>query len=472
MSDVTVVNTVAPPAAAPTLPTSSLLGHLSRFRTDPIGLFREGAALGDVVRFPVGPRSVYLLRQPEHIKYVLQDACKYFTKQTKGYHSLRFILGNGLVTSEGDFWLRQRRIAQPAFHRQRIAQFGDSITSLTEEMLDRWARNIPAGRTIDVAKEMMALTLRIMGRTLLSTELSEEAGTVASSLVELLHQIIERTTQLVSLPVWLPTQKNRRMLRAREQLNRIVYAIIAERRRAREAGTDLLGMLMDARDEETGAAMNDEQLRDEVMTIFLAGHETTSNALSWAFYLLSQHPQVEAKLRAETHAVLGWRAPKIEDLPRLPYAMMVIQEAMRLYPPVWLLMRRSERPESIDGYRIPVHSFIAISPYMTQRDARCFKSPDEFLPERFAPQNAAAMHRFAYFPFGAGPRVCIGNNFALIEAQLILATVIQRFSLKLMPGHPVEPHPTVTLRPRHGIRMSVHAPDARAEVPMPRRTYD
>ena len=467
MSNVTAAKTVVPQAAAPTLPTKSLLGHLPRFRTDPIGLFREGAVLGDVVRFPVGPRSVYLLRRPEHAKYVLQDAFKYFTKQTKGYHSLRFILGNGLVTSEGEFWLRQRRIAQPAFHRQRIAQFGESMTSITEEMLDRWAREIPPGGTIDVAKEMMALTLRIMGHTLLSTELSQQAGTVASSLVELLQQIIERATQLVSLPVWLPTQKNRRVMRARQQLDRIVYGIIAERRKARHAGSDLLGMLMDARDEETGAAMTDEQLRDEVMTIFLAGHETTSNALSWTFYLLSQHPQVEDKVRAETRAVLGGRAPKIEDLARLPYALMVIQEAMRLYPPVWLLMRRSERLESIDGYRIPVHSFIAISPYMIQRDVRNFKSPEEFLPERFAPENAAAIHRFAYFPFGAGPRVCIGNNFALIEAQLILATVIQRFSLKLKPGHPVEAHPTVTLRPRHGIAMSVHPPDARAKVPVP-----
>jgi len=467
MSNVTAAKTVAPPAAAPTLPTKSLLGHLPRFRSDPIGLFREGAVLGDVVRFPVGPRSVYLLRRPEHAKYVLQDACKYFTKQTKGYHSLRFILGNGLVTSEGEFWLRQRRIAQPAFHRQRIAQFGDSMTSITEQMLDRWAREIPPGGTIDVAKEMMALTLRIMGHTLLSTELSQQAGTVASSLVELLQQIIERATQLVSLPVWLPTRKNRRVMRARQQLNRIVYGLIAERRRARDAGSDLLGMLMDARDEETGEAMNDEQLRDEVMTIFLAGHETTSNALSWTFYLLSQHPQIEDKLRAETRAVLGGRAPKIEDLARLPYALMVIQEAMRLYPPVWLLMRRSERPESIDGYRIPVHSFIAISPYMIQRDARNFKSPEEFLPERFTPENAAAIHRFAYFPFGAGPRVCIGNNFALIEAQLILATVVQRFSFTLKPGHPVEPHPTVTLRSRHGIAMSVHPPYARGKVVMP-----
>ncbi len=456
MSDLSVVDSVSPPAAAPTLPSRSLLGHLSRFRTDPIGLFWEGGALGDVVRFPVGPRNVYLLRRPEHVKYVLHDAYKYFTKQTKGYQSLRFILGNGLVTSEGEFWLRQRRIAQPAFHRQRIAQFGASITATTEEMLGRWARAIAPGGDVDVAKEMMALTLRIMGQTLLSTELSTKASMVASSLAELLHQIIERTTQIVSLPVWLPTPKNRRLLRARKELNRIVYGIIADRRSASHAGTDLLGMLIEARDEETGEAMNDEQLRDEVMTIFLAGHETTSNALSWTFYLLSQNPIVEHKLRAEVSAVLAGRAPSLEDLPRLPYALMVIQEAMRLYPPVWLLMRRSEREESIDGYRIPLHSFIAICPYLTHRDDRCFQSASEFVPERFAPENSAAIPRFAYFPFGAGPRVCIGNNFALLEAQLILTAMIQRVSLKLKAGHPVYPHPTVTLRPRHGMVMSVH----------------
>lgn len=442
----------------PTLETTALLGHLGRFRNDPIGLFLEGSALGDVVRFPVGPRSVYLLRRPEHVKYVLQDAPKYFTKQTRGYDSLRFILGNGLVTSEGEFWLRQRRIAQPAFHRQRISQFGEIISALATSMLDRWAEEVSAKRPIDAAAEMMALTLRIMGRSLLSTDLSDQTQTVAMSLAELLHQIIQRTTTLFAWPVWLPTPKNRRLLRARAELDRIVFGIISERRASRQPAADFLGMLMDATDEETGEKMDDRHLRDELMTILLAGHETTANALSWTFYLLSQHPEVEQTLRMEARRALGGRAAEVDDLPNLPYALLVIQESMRLYPPVWLLMRRSERDEVIDGCPIPARSFIALCSYVSHRDARWFTAPGEFVPERFSAENFARLPRCAYFPFGAGPRVCIGNNFALMEAQLILATAVQRFSLKLAPGHRVELLPTVTLRPRNGLSMFVESP--------------
>lgn len=405
----------------------------------------------------VGPRDVYLVRRPEHVKYVLQENAGHFSKQTRGYDALRAILGNGLVTSEGAFWLRQRRLAQPAFHRQRIAQFASTMVDLTGQLLERWEKEAARGGIVDLSQEMMALTLRVVGWTLLSTEIGPDSPVVAEALNELLHQVMPRTTRLLQLPLSVPTPMNLALARARRQLDGIVLRIIEERRRSGQLGDDLLGMLMAARDEDTGEAMSDAQLRDEVMTIFLAGHETTANALTWTLYLLSQHPSVRAKLEAEVEAALGNRTPRFEDLPQLGYVLAVINESMRLYPPVWMLVRRVEVDEAVGGFRLPRGSFVAVSPLVMHRDPVLFPDPERFDPERFVGAAPNALPRFAFIPFSGGPRICIGNGFALMEAQLVLSMIVQRFRLDLVPGHRVERDPAVTLRPKFGMRMTIAA---------------
>jgi cytochrome P450 len=441
---------------APHLPGVPFLGHLPALRRDPIAVFQRAAALGDdLVRLPVGTRSVYVLRRTEDVKRVLQEYAQNYSKKTRGYAALRFVLGNGLITSQGDFWLRQRRLAQPSFHRQRLAQFGVRMVDLTEELLDRWDAAARLGSAVDVASEMSALTLRIVGWTLLSTETGPHAPAVSDALNELLHQVIRRTTQWIRLPRSIPTPGNRAVHRARKALDRVVLGMIAERRRSGADVPDLLGMLMSARDEDCGEAMSDQQLRDEVMTIFLAGHETTANALTWTLYLLSGHPEVRGRLEREVASALQGRRPGVEDLPKLGYVLAVVQESMRLYPPVWLLMRNTEREDVLAGFRVPARAFVAISPFLLHRDPRLFENPERFDPERFIGERAARIPRFGYIPFSQGPRVCIGNGFALMEAQLVLASIVQRFRLELVPGHPVELDPAVTLRPKHGMRMEV-----------------
>lgn len=444
------------PAQAPVLDGVPLLGNLPSLRRNPIEVFQRAAAVGaDVVRIPVASKNVFLVQRPEHVKYILQEGHKHFSKQTRGYAALRLVLGNGLVTSEGDFWLRQRRLSQPAFHRQRIANFANDMVRLTGEMLQRWDATARGDATVDLADEMMALTLRVVGWTLLSTEVGPDSPKVSRALGDLLHQVILRTTAVLPLPLWVPTPANRVLARARRDLDAVVLRLIAERRRSGADGEDLLGMLMSARDEDTGEAMSDAQLRDEVMTIFLAGHETTANALTWTFFLLSTHPEVRRKLEAEVDAALQGRAPGASDMPKLPYTLAVVQEAMRLYPPVWLLMRYAESDQVVGGYRVPRGSFVAICPYVQHRDARLFENPEGFDPERFVGERAQQIPRFGYIPFSAGPRICIGNNFALMEAQLLLASIVQRFRLELVPNHPVALDPAITLRPRHGMRMTL-----------------
>lgn len=457
MLDAGIANVgAAAPAEAPTLRGLPLVGNLPHMRRDPIALLTRAAAMGsEVVRIPVGPRDLFLIKGPENARYVLQENQKNFSKQTRGYAALRKVLGNGLVTSEGGFWLRQRRIAQPAFHRQRIARFAETMVRLTEDTLPAFDAAARRGATVDAATEMMTLTLRIVGWTLLSTEVAQESARVGGALNAVLHQVIERTTAIFDFPQVVPTPANVRLRRARAVLDDVVLRLIAERRRSGEDAGDLLGMLMSARDEETGEGMTDAQLRDEVMTIFLAGHETTANALTWTLFLLSSHPDVVRRLRGELSDVLGGRSPTFEDLPKLSYTLQVIQESMRLYPPVWILVRRCESDDVIAGFRVPKHVFVAVPPVILHRDPRIFERPEAFDPDRFAPDRAAKLPRFAYLPFSGGPRVCIGNSFALMESQLILATLLQRFSFDLLPGHPVELDPAVTLRPRHGMKMTV-----------------
>ncbi len=444
---------------APALPGGSLLfGHGREFRDDPLGfMLRVRGKYGDIVRTRFGPMTVHLLAHPDAVRHVLQEAPRVYGKQTRGYEKLSMLLGRGLLTSDGAHWLRQRRIAQPAFHRARIEAFAEVMVRAILEMTERWASAAERGTSIDVHVEVMGMALRVVSETLLGIDVSERASDVGEALGWTLEDVNERIGSMVDVPTRIPTRRNRTLGRHLETLDRVVFEVIEARRRSQSSGEDLLGMLMDARDEETGQRMDDRQLRDEVMTIFLAGHETTANALTWTFYLLSKHPASMRRLQAEVDTVLEGRLPTIADLPRLEWTSMVLSEAMRLYPPAWGLGRTPIEDDVIDGFFIPRGSLVFVSPWVTHRHPDFWEDPEGFDPERFAPERMATIPRYAYFPFAGGPRQCIGNRFALMEAELALAVVAQRYRLDLVPGHPVELEPVITLRPRHGMRMTVHA---------------
>jgi cytochrome P450 len=442
-----------PRREAPRIATRHLLGVWSSLRADPLAFLTDAARRhGDVVGFRIGPIQAVLLRHPDAIKHVLVDNNHNYDKLTRGYDVLRQFLGNGLLTSDGDFWRRQRRIAQPAFHRRRIEGFAEVMVADTLDMLQRWDDVAGLGHTVDMAHEMMSLTLRIVGKTLLSTDVHDAADQVGDA-VTVLNEWADGAIDSL-LPVGFPTPGTLRARGASRRLDRIIGDIIA-RRRAGEQAEDLLGMLMEAKDSETGESMTDKQLRDEVTTMFLAGHETTANALAWTFYLLSTHPDIERRVRAELDAALGGAPPRMGDLPRLPYLLQVIKESMRLYPPAWMLDRRAIEADEVLGYRVEKNTLVLCSPYVTHRHPEFWPNPEGFDPERFSAANEEARPRYAYFPFGGGPRQCIGNAFAMMEAQLILAAVLQRFRPWLAPGHPVAPETLITLRPRWGLQMGL-----------------
>jgi cytochrome P450 len=430
-----------------------LLGNVLDVWRDPLDLFvRTHRSYGDVARLRFGPFSYYLLNDPAHVHHVLVGNHKNYTK-SRNYRGLKLVVGQGLVTSEGDFWRRQRKLAQPAFHRQRLGAFVGMMARDTEAMLTRWDE---AGRTeIDVHEEMLHLTFRIVGRTLFGTDVEGDAQAIGEALSRAIKWANEYVEDIVHAPPWVPTPDNVRFARAKKTLDNLVFRIIHERRESGDDPGDLLSMLMNARDEESHAAMTDAQLRDEVMTLVLAGHETTANALSWTFYLLSRHPDVARRLKVEVESILGGRAPELDDLARLVYTKQVIEEALRLYPPAWIMERQAIDTDAIGGFEIPKGAIVGISPWSIHRSTKLWDNPEGFDPERFRPEAAAARPKLAYLPFGAGPRFCIGNAFALMEAQIIVALVMQRHVLELVPGHPVVPDPLVTLRPRHGIRMTL-----------------
>lgn len=410
---------------------------------------------GEIVRMRLGRRINHIVSSPDAIKHVLVDRARNYPKSPE-YDKLRAFLGNGLFTSEGESWLRNRRMLQPYFHLKYIQGLLHPMVACTRDMLARWEATAASQEPFDVAAEMMALTLRIVGETLLSTDVTANTGTVAKALAEALDLTNKRLFLLAEPPDWVPTKDNRRFRAARAALDEVVYGVIRERRAnpiQAEGRGDLLAMLLAARDEETGEGMNDQQLRDEVMTIFLAGHETTAVALSWVWVLLSRYPMVERKAREELDTVLGGRTPTLEDLGKLTYLGMVIDEAMRLLPPVYVIQRIALEDDVLGGYRIQAGERVAISIYATHHNPRVWENPEGFDPERFHPDRAAGRHRFAFLPFGGGGRICIGNNFALMEAKLILALVMQTYRLELLPEHVVVPRASVTLRAQNGVRM-------------------
>jgi cytochrome P450 len=455
--------TSRPPAAVPGIPPVSIgrsaprggvFGLLPELSKDALGLLTRCARdYGDMVRVRLGLTRAILVNHPDLVEEILVTRNHDFRKHV-GARRLGSLLGNGLLLTEGEFWLRQRRLMQPAFHRQRISAMGETMVRAALAALDVWQ----AGETRDISQEMIELTMQIVGRTLFGTEVGEDLARIrASNRVFVQHFRSRLFTMMILLPDGFPSPGNRRYRRAVLDLEHLVFRIISERRASGEDGNDLLGMLLSARD-ESGSGMSDRQLRDEVMTLLLAGHDTTALALTWAWVLLAQHPRAEAKLHTEIDTVLGGRPPTAADTFQMSYVEHVVTETLRLYPTAWVIGREAVRDTEIGGQPVAKGSTMLISPWVLHRDPRFFDRPDEFDPERWADGLAQRLPRGAYLPFGAGQRVCIGSAFAQLEATLLLATIAQRFKLELMePTRPVQPLPVVTLRARQPVMMTLRA---------------
>jgi len=427
---------------------------LPAIRRNPTGVFlRAARRYGDVAYFKIGPRRGFLITNPADIRHVLQDNARNYHKSPL-YEKLRMSLGNGLLTSEDEFWLRQRRIAQPAFHRQRVAGLASVMAEAAREAAGTWQPIAAAGRPVDVAEEMMRLTRTVVVRALLGGDLGPFTNQIDEAWARINQHIGESFWSLGLADRFKPS-KRRRFEAARAVLQGTVDYVIRQRRRNSSDSPDLLSILMSARDEETGEGMTDEQLRVEVTTFLLAGQETTSLALTWTWYLLSQHAEARRRLEEEIDRVLDGRPPEYADLVNLPYTRMVIDESMRLYPPAWGFSRQAMADDELGGFRLPRGWLAFVIPFVLHRLPAFWRDPDVFDPERFSPGESAERPKFVYLPFGAGPRQCIGNQFALIEAHLVLATLAQRYRLRLVPGHRVEPWPLISLRPRFGMQMFI-----------------
>jgi cytochrome P450 len=431
-----------------------ILGVLPAVRRNPTAVFMSAALrFGEVAYLKIGPRRGYLITNPADVRHVLQDNARNYHKSPL-YDKLRMSLGNGLLTSEDDFWLRQRRIAQPAFHRQRIAALAGVMADAARDAAAEWQTIAAGGQPVDVADEMMRLTRTVVLRALLGADLGPFAARLDPAWA-VMNQHIGESFWSLGFTDRLPTAKHRRFKAARAVVREAVDHVISQRRRSPTDSADLLSMLLSARDEETGEGMTDEQLRVEVTTFLLAGQETTSLVLTWTWYLLSQHPGAQQRLEEEIDRALDGRPPEYADLVNLPFTRMVIDEALRLYPPAWGFSRQALADDELGGFHLPRGWLAFVIPYVLHRLPAFWQHPDMFDPERFSPERSADRPKFVYLPFGAGPRQCIGNQFALIEAQLIVATLAQRYRLHLVPGHPVEPWPLITLRPRFGMPMTI-----------------
>jgi cytochrome P450 len=438
-----------PPSQKPDL----IGGHFRSFRRDPTGFLTRQAALGDVSYFRLGPQPAYAIADPEMIRDLFVVSHSKFMKG-RALQRAKALLGEGLLTSEGAFHLRQRRMMQPAFHRDRIAEYASVMVDEALKTIANWKD----GEVRDIDKEMMHLTLRIVGRTLFSADVTDEAdevGRAMTTVTQLFNFLLLPFSELLEK---LPIPHSRKFHRARDTFNSVIFHMIDERRRSGVDTGDLLSMLLLARDEDDSGTMTDQQVRDEALTLFLAGHETTSNALTWTWTLLSQHQEKAAKLREELDAVLGGRPPTFEDIPKLVYAERVVAESMRLYPPAWTVGRLALEDHQFGGYKVLKGSLVLASQWVAHRDRRHWANADEFEPERWERLSIKeASQRFIYFPFGGGVRRCIGEGFAWAEAILLLATIAQHWRLEIVPEQKIGLHPMITLRPKYGMRVRLTA---------------
>lgn len=435
----------------PVVPDSNrFLGNLTAFRDRPLDLVVRATQYGDLVCWRFGWMWFYQANHPNMIHDVLVKRAASFHKTPRIKQVLGAVLGEGLLTSDGEEWRSHRRLVQPAFHSSRIEAYGAVMTEYTESMMRDWV----TGGEVDMRHEMMKLTLGIVAKTLfdadLDGDLSERVGQAVTVTQEHGNEQFRR---LMTLPRWVPTAGNRRSQAAVKDLDSILSEIIRARRTSGEDRGDLLSMLLLARDEDSGAGLTDRQVRDEAMTLFLAGHETTAVALTWTWVLLDQDPGVRQRLENEVDEVLQGRPPDVKDLPNLPYVKQVIEEAMRLYPPAWTIGRQAVEAVDIGPYHLDPGSIVLVSPYAVHRQPEYFPEAETFDPDRFSPERERDLPRYAYIPFGGGPRICIGNNFAMQEACLILAAMVQKVRLSLVPGTDLTPDPLITLRPKYPILM-------------------
>ena len=430
-----------------------IVGNFPMGSKDPLAVFTQWACeFGDLFHYRFLYRHIYFLNHPDLIKDVLISQAPNFIKG-EAVRVNRRIFGKGLVSNEGASWAQQRRLIQPAFHRTRIEIYANAMVAYTQRMLASWRD----GETRDIHQDMMRVTLEIVASALFSVEIASDKDRVAVALDTLMNLSSGARMLLPEMFRRIPTADNVRYQRATAELDDVVFSLIRQRQdnptpADPTARHDLLDTLLEARYED-GAPMSTQQLRDEVMTLLLAGHETTAVSLSWIWFLLSNHPEVEQKLWAELDQVLHGRSPTINDLAALPYTERIVKEAMRLYPPVWAITRSAIKDCEIGGFHVPAKSSVIMSQWVMHRDPRYYDEPERFFPDRWLDERYKTAPRFSYFPFGGGPRVCIGNTFAQTEAALVLATIAQQYQLRLVPGHPVEPTPSITLRPRHGVKV-------------------
>jgi len=432
-------------------PKTSFLSTLTyRPGRDPLEFFSTiTREYGDVAYLRLASEQLFVVCDPAVIKDVLVTHNQNFHK-SRGLEKIKILLGEGLLTSEDSFHLRQRRLMQPAFHRDRIAAYASTMVSYGDRVRGGWTD----GATYDLSREMSRLTLLVVGKTLFDTDVESQARDVGEAMTGLRDSFWSLMLPFGEYLQYLPIPHMRRGRQARLRLDDIIYRMIRERRANLGDRGDLLSMLLLAQDDEDkGRGMTDKQVRDEAMTIFLAGHETTANALTWTWYLLSQAHEVERQVHEEIDRVLADRLPTVADVERLPCITRVVTESMRLYPPAWLVGRRAVNEYRVGDYYVPPRSIIVLSPWIVHRDARHYPDPLRFDPDRWTPEFKAALPRFAYFPFGGGPRQCIGESFAWMELVLLVATIAQQWRFELVPGHPVVPHAAVTLRPKHGMKM-------------------
>ncbi|MDT3395891.1 cytochrome P450 [Streptomyces sp. B1866] len=428
-----------------------VLGSIREIQRDNVSAFMDAFRHhGDIVNFR-GPLRIQLLAHPDYVQHVLRDQHKHYPRPRKVQGCLSTIVGDGLVAAEGASWLRSRRLTQPAFHRDALRRFGETFTATTAELLDGWQRRGRDAGPVDVKSEMMHLSLANLARALFKTDLTEAITRIEPAVQRALAFTHRRMTSPVD-PLRVPSQGRRRFLDALGTVNSVLHPMITERRRT-GGSDDLVGMLLGATDPETGEAFTDAQIRDEVSGFFVAGHETVSTALTWTWYLLSLNPESARRLRAEVDEVLAGRVPTVEDLPKLTYTTMVVQEAMRLFPPIFVYMRCAAQDDTIGGYHVPAGRWVVVCPYVTHRHPEFWDNPEGFEPERFTPARSADRHRMAYLPFGAGPRKCIGDSFAMLQMPLVIAMIAQRFRLDLVEGQHVVPEPAISLRPRDPMWM-------------------
>jgi len=459
-----------PARTAPGPKGRRIVGVLPDVKRDPIHyLVKLAQQYGDVVCLPVGPTKVYMLTNPRLVGHVLHDNYKNYRK-SDFYKKVQPVLGMGMITSDGELWRSQRQLTQPAFRRERINSLAEIMLDSTNEMVARWRQPAARQTEVDISAEMMRLSLRIIVRAIFDRDIGKDGDAIVESVTTVLAEAERRVWSLYDLPLAIPTPNNRRVSKALRTLDGIVLRLIRERRaEPGEAHGDLLSFFLEARD-ENGQPMSDGELLDQVKTLIVAGHETSGSALASTWTLLSRHPEVRQRLEAEVADTAGKRAISFEDLPKLSYTKMVIQEAMRLYPPAWTISRAAIDDDIVGGYRIPAGATVMLSPFLIHRNVRYWENPEGFDPERFDTTRASGIAEFSYMPFGGGPRKCIAEHFAMMEMVLAVATLAQHYRLDLVPGRRIEPMPMISMRLGPNVPMVLHPRQTgQAQVAAPAR---